>query len=45
MDKIFNPLNFTREQEITNGRMAMIGLFAAVHNYLLFGWVVYPGIF
>ena len=30
--------------ELTNGRMAMIGFFAAVHNYILFGAVI-PGIF
>ncbi len=27
-----------------NGRLAMIGFFAAVHNYILFGAVI-PGIF
>ena len=30
--------------ESTNGRLAMIGFFAAVHNYILFGQVM-PGIF
>jgi hypothetical protein len=30
--------------EQTNGRLAMIGFFAAVHNYILFGAVM-PGIF
>ena len=30
--------------EQTNGRLAMIGCFAAVHNYILFGAVI-PGIF
>ena len=30
--------------ELTNGRMAMIGFFALVHNYILFGAVI-PGIF
>ena len=30
--------------EKTNGRLAMIGFFAAVHNYILFGAVI-PGIF
>ena len=30
--------------ESTNGRMAMIGFFALVHNYILFGAVI-PGIF
>ena len=31
------------EAERTNGRLAMIGLFAAIHNYAIFGWVI-PGI-
>ena len=31
------------EAEKTNGRLAMIGLFALVHNYVLFGWII-PGI-
>ena len=30
--------------ELTNGRLAMIGFFAAIHNYILFGQVM-PGIF
>ena len=30
--------------EQTNGRLAMIGFFALVHNYILFGAVM-PGIF
>ena len=30
--------------ESTNGRLAMIGFFAMVHNYILFGAVI-PGIF
>ena len=30
--------------ELTNGRLAMIGFFAAIHNYILFGAVI-PGIF
>ena len=30
--------------ELTNGRLAMIGFFAAVHIYILFGAVI-PGIF
>ncbi len=33
-----------KNAEITNGRLAMIGFFAAVHNYILFGAVI-PGIF
>ncbi len=30
--------------ERTNGRLAMIGLFALIINYGCFGWIV-PGIF
>ena len=30
--------------ELTNSRLAMIGFFAAIHNYILFGQVM-PGIF
>ena len=33
-----------KEAESTNGRLAMIGFFALVHNYILFGSVI-PGIF
>ncbi len=36
--------NFWKEAEQTNARMAMIGFFALIHNYVLFGWIV-PGIF
>ena len=32
------------EAERLNGRLAMIGFFAAIHNYILFGAVM-PGIF
>ena len=30
--------------EVMNSRLAMIGFFAAIHNYILFGQVM-PGIF
>tara|TARA_Y100001968_G_C19367205_1_gene723173 strand:+ start:811 stop:930 length:120 start_codon:yes stop_codon:yes gene_type:complete len=30
--------------EITNGRLAMLGLFAAIINYGFFGWII-PGIY
>ena len=32
----------TPEAEKFNGWAAMIGLFAAVHNYAIFGWII-PG--
>ena len=36
--------DYWKNAELTNGRLAMIGFFAAVHNYILFGAVM-PGIF
>ena len=35
---------YWKNAELTNGRLAMIGFFAAIHNYILFGAVI-PGIF
>jgi len=37
-------LNYWQNAERTNGRMAMMGLFALVVNYGFFGWII-PGIF
>ena len=37
-------VDYWKNAELTNGRLAMIGFFAAVHNYILFGMVM-PGIF
>tara|TARA_Y100000589_G_scaffold294452_1_gene300153 strand:+ start:172 stop:300 length:129 start_codon:yes stop_codon:yes gene_type:complete len=37
-------LNYFQVAERTNGRLAMMGLFALVVNYGLFGWII-PGIF
>ena len=34
--------NFWKNVEITNGRLAMVGLIVLVFNYGLFGWVI-PG--
>tara|TARA_Y100001968_G_C18986356_1_gene539256 strand:+ start:157 stop:294 length:138 start_codon:yes stop_codon:yes gene_type:complete len=36
--------SFWKEAEQSNGRLAMIGFFALIHNYFLTGWVI-PGIF
>jgi len=36
--------NYWKEAEQSNGRLAMIGFFALIHNYVLTGWVI-PGIF
>ena len=35
---------YWKNAELTNGRLAMIGFFAAIHNYILFGGII-PGIF
>ena len=35
---------YWQNAERTNGRMAMMGLFALIVNYGLFGWII-PGIF
>jgi len=36
--------NYWQIAEQTNGRLAMIGFFALILNYGLFGWIV-PGFF
>ena len=46
-DQIFKKMNKSRKSywknaEITNGRLAMVGLFALVINYGFFGWII-PG--
>ena len=38
-----NYQGYWKNAEKTNGRLAMIGLFAAVFNYTVFGWII-PGI-
>tara|TARA_B100000131_G_scaffold131196_1_gene127896 strand:- start:1117 stop:1332 length:216 start_codon:yes stop_codon:yes gene_type:complete len=35
--------NYWQRAELTNGRLAMVGFFAAIFNYTVFGWVI-PGI-
>ena len=34
---------YWQNAEMVNGRLAMIGFFAAIHNYAIFGWII-PGI-
>ena len=41
--EVIQDHDYWKNAELLNGRLAMIGLFAAVHNYALFGWVI-PGI-
>jgi|TARA_A100001035_G_scaffold118091_1_gene92759 hypothetical protein len=42
--EVLEGYDYWKNAEQTNGRLAMIGFFAAVHNYILFGAVI-PGIF
>jgi len=44
MQYVENYEGYWKNAEHLNGRLAMIGFFAAVHNFILFGAVI-PGIF
>ena len=39
-----NYIDYWKNAETTNGRLAMMGLLALVVNYGLFGWII-PGFF
>ena len=41
--EVIENFNYWENAEQLNGRLAMIGFFAAVHNYILTGYVI-PGI-
>ena len=42
--EVMENFNYWENAELTNGRLAMIGFFAAVVNYGFTGWII-PGIF
>ncbi len=42
--EVIEGYEYWKNAELVNGRLAMIGFLAAVHNYILFGAVI-PGIF
>jgi len=42
--EVIEGYDYWKHAELTNSRFAMIGFFAAIHNYILFGAVI-PGIF
>ena len=41
--EVMEGSDYWKNAEQTNGRLAMIGFFAAIHNYVLFGQII-PGI-
>ena len=41
--EVLEDQDYWKNAELLNGRLAMIGLFAAIHNYAIFGWII-PGI-
>tara|TARA_B100000902_G_scaffold111998_1_gene113246 strand:+ start:1870 stop:2082 length:213 start_codon:yes stop_codon:yes gene_type:complete len=41
--EVIQDHDYWKNAELTNGRLAMIGFFAAIHNYAIFGWII-PGI-
>ena len=41
--EVMEGFDYWKNAEQLNGRLAMIGFFAAVHNYILTGYII-PGI-
>ena len=41
--EVIDTGTYWENADLLNGRLAMIGFFAAVHNYIIFGWII-PGI-
>ena len=44
LSKENNYVDYWKNAETTNGRLAMMGLLALIVNYGLFGWII-PGFF
>ena len=42
--EVMEGFDYWKNAEQLNGRLAMIGFFAAIHNYIITGYVI-PGIF
>ena len=40
--EVIEGYDYWKDAELINGRLAMIGLVAAVFNYSVFGWII-PG--
>ena len=41
--EVMEDVDYWKNAELTNGRLAMMGLVIGVFNYTVFGWVI-PGI-
>tara|TARA_B100000287_G_scaffold118806_1_gene110709 strand:- start:2184 stop:2399 length:216 start_codon:yes stop_codon:yes gene_type:complete len=40
--EVIEGYDYWKNAELTNGRLAMVGFLAAIHNYILFGWIIPP---
>jgi len=41
--EVMEDANYWKNAELTNGRLAMMGLVIGIFNYTVFGWVI-PGL-